>query len=277
MALNNWKPNRIGLNVPMVFIQNNNCNSDFRVNYLVFFICSMNYTYFFPPSLQLKYYVHIIAILFHSMTIVLLPSPGSSAYLIISVTRVKVTPPTLHRHTSLHLVQTASCNWSGGAVVCVRVQYSVLPMFSVCGWRLSRLLVLHLPHSVSAGGAAACLCPAKDETHFPVIRSPVVPFQPRSLEGQVYMQHKPWHTQKPALLLFIYLSALPLSLHPSHPLQDGLHYSCLHSFRDVNKSDSGGCWNDSISLSAGSLVTLPPLTSLATPPPHHLSCAAAAT
>lgn len=32
----------------------------------------------------------------------------------------------------------------------------------------------------------------------------------------------------------------------------------LHSFRDVNKSDSGGRWNDRISLSAGSLVNLPP-------------------
>lgn len=46
----------------------------------------------------------------------------------------------------------------------------------------------------------------------------------------------------------------------------------LRSFRDVNKSDSGDRWNDRISLSAGSLVTLPsPLWLLLPPLPHLLS------
>lgn len=41
----------------------------------------------------------------------------------------------------------------------------------------------------------------------------------------------------------------------------------LHSFRDVNKSDNGGRWNDRISLSAGSLVILllPPTPPLLVP------------
>lgn len=42
----------------------------------------------------------------------------------------------------------------------------------------------------------------------------------------------------------------------------------LRSFRDVNKSDSGGRLNDRISLSAGSLVTLPSPFDFSCPPPH---------
>lgn len=81
---------------------------------------------------------------------------------------------------------------------------------------------------------------------------------------------------------FIYLSPLSMPTPPpssiSPALQNQLHYCCLlfftpvlFSFRDVNKSDSRGCWNDTISLSAGSLISL-----LLCPHHHHQSLLTAA-
>lgn len=108
-----------------------------------------------------------------------------------------------------------------------------------------------------------------------LILSLLVLFQPHvSLRDRCKCLLRPWHARKKSdrCSLFIYQ---PSSHHPHPPPRRSnllfsmpapffsppshhhpQHPQPAHSFRDLSTSDRGGCWDDRISLSAGSLVSL---------------------
>lgn len=190
-----------------------------------------------------------------------------------------------------HHVQTALRKWRGRAVRESSSRCwpcSVASVFCVCGWRESAGRLYSTCLTVSSACRTSILTLSKDTA--PTDHQLCL-FSPAALRDKCKCSSNLdalWEISSAALYLFITpCPASPPPPPPSHlPSRTSFiipacsfFYPPLRSFGDVNKSDSGGRWNDRISLSAGSLVTLSsPLWLLLPPtPPLFSPLAAAAT